>query len=62
VTYREEVRKAFEDSLKGYGVTEITLKSALLNFDAGFAAGVKSGDEVEQQKMIKGLTQKPNIN
>jgi hypothetical protein len=62
VTYRQEVRKAYEESLKAYGVTEIVLKSALLNFDAGFAAGVKSGDEVEQQKMIKGLTQKPNLN
>jgi hypothetical protein len=62
MTYREEVRKAFEDSLKAYGVTEIALKSALLNFDAGFAAGAKSGDEEEQQKMINGLTQKPNLN
>jgi hypothetical protein len=62
MTYREEVIKAYEESLKAYGVTEIALKSALLNFDAGFVAGVKSGDEVEQQKMIKGLTQKPNIN
>jgi hypothetical protein len=62
VTYREDVLKAYEESLKSYGVTEITLKSALLNFNAGFAAGIKSGDEVEQQKMIKSLTQKPNLN
>ncbi|MEH7116103.1 hypothetical protein V7128_01590 [Neobacillus vireti] len=62
MTYREEVRKAFENSLNAYGLTEIAIKSALLNFDAGFAAGVKSGDEEEQQKMINGLTQKPNLN
>ena len=62
MTYREEVRKAFEDSLKAYGLSEIGLKSAMLNFDAGFNAGAKSGDEVEEQKMINGLTQKPNIN
>jgi hypothetical protein len=62
MTYREEVRKAFENSIKAFGLTEIALKSALINFDIGFAAGVKSGDEVEQQKMIKGLTQKPNLN
>jgi hypothetical protein len=62
MTYREEVRKAFENSIKAFGLTEIALKSALINFDIGFTAGVKSGDEVEQEKMINGLTQKPNIN
>jgi hypothetical protein len=63
VTYREKLLKAYEESLKAYGVNEATLRSALLSFETGFNAGMlyHENDEIKQE-MVDNLTQEPNIN
>jgi hypothetical protein len=63
VTYREKVLKAYEESLRAYGVNEVTLKSAILAFETGFNAGMLfHDDEDTKETMIDNLTQEPNIN
>jgi hypothetical protein len=63
MTYREKLLKAYEESLRAYGVNEVTLRSALMAFDTGFSAGalITEDDDVKE-KMINNLTSEPNLN
>jgi hypothetical protein len=63
VTYREKLLKAYEESLRSYGVNEVTLRTALLSFETGFNAGMLyTEDDDVKEKMINNLTSEPNLN
>lgn len=63
MNYKEEVTKAYEESMRAYGYSERVITLALIGFDTGFSAGTYNGSDVEEQvKMLNKLLNEEVMN
>jgi len=63
MNFREEVKMAVEESLRGYGASESAIRFALIGVDTGFSAGTLNDSEREVQvDMLKALLNTETIN
>lgn len=63
MAYQDEVINAYRESLKGYGISEEVVNSALAAFKTGYFAGTfHEGDLELQREMISKILNASKIN
>ncbi|KKI92421.1 hypothetical protein WQ54_09635 [Bacillus sp. SA1-12] len=63
MTFRDEAKNCYEQSMRNYGISEQTIRIALWAFDTGFSAGVLNDSNRQAQfEMLKKLLNQNVIN